>query len=73
LLQAGVVNAREIRTESDAALREAIAAVTGYVPARQCWVAPSAALLYLPRHAAFEKLASLAAVAHSSAAQEAYR
>lgn len=63
ILQAGVVNARDIRTESEAALRESIAAVTAQVPAQRCWVAPSTALLYVPRHAAFEKLTALAVAA----------
>jgi 5-methyltetrahydropteroyltriglutamate--homocysteine methyltransferase len=67
LFQAGIANAREIRVESSAELRGALEAVTAHVPAGRCWSAPSTALLYLPRHAAFEKLAALASAAHAFA------
>ena len=65
ILQAGVADARSIRVESEDELRETLAAITSAVPAANCWAAPSTALLYLPRHAAFEKLAMLAQVAHA--------
>jgi methionine synthase II (cobalamin-independent) len=68
LLQAGVADAREIRPEPEAALGEALAAVAACVPAGRCLAAPSTALQYLPRHAAFEKLAALARAAHGAAA-----
>ena len=63
LLQAGVADARQIRCESPAELRETLAAITRHVPAERCLAAPSAGLHYLPRHAAFEKLAALVAAA----------
>ena len=53
-----------IRVETEAELHETLTAVTAAVPAKNCWAAPSTALLYLPRHAAFEKLATLASAAH---------
>jgi 5-methyltetrahydropteroyltriglutamate--homocysteine methyltransferase len=65
LFQAGVADAREIRLEAEDALRETLGAVTALVPAGRCLAAPSTALLHLPRHAAFEKLAGLARVAHA--------
>jgi methionine synthase II (cobalamin-independent) len=65
VLQAGVANAREIQVESADDLRATLAAVTAAVPAARCLAAPSTALLYLPRHAALEKLAALAAAAHA--------
>lgn len=61
LVQAGVVNAREIRVETAAEVADSLAAVTAWVPPGRCLAGPSAGLLYVPRHAAFEKLASLAA------------
>jgi methionine synthase II (cobalamin-independent) len=64
-LQAGVANAREIKIESPDDLRDTLAAVTAAVPAARCLATPSTALLYLPRHAALEKLAALAAAAHA--------
>ena len=64
LLQAGVANAREIRVESVDELHQALDAITARVPAARCLAAPSTALLYLPRHAAFEKLQALCEVAH---------
>lgn len=70
LLQVGILDARQIRVESPAELNETLAAVTGYVPPARCMAAPSTALLYLPRHVAFEKLAALAAAAHSFAPTE---
>jgi 5-methyltetrahydropteroyltriglutamate--homocysteine methyltransferase len=63
-LQAGVANAREIRLEPAADLRATLRAVTAHVPAARCLATPSTALLYLPRHAALEKLAALAQAAH---------
>jgi methionine synthase II (cobalamin-independent) len=64
LLQAGIADAREIRAESPASLRETLSAVCARVPAARCLAAPSTALLYLPRHAAVEKLAALSNAAH---------
>ena len=64
ILQAGIADARSIRVESEAELHETLTAITATVPAKNCWAAPSTALLYLPRHAAFEKLATLASAAH---------
>lgn len=63
LLQAGVADARQIRCESPVELRETLAAITTRVPAERCLAAPSTSLHYLPRHAAFEKLAALVAAA----------
>lgn len=60
ILQAGIADARSIRVETEAELHETLSAITGVVPAERCWAAPSTALLYLPRHAAFEKLTTLA-------------
>lgn len=65
LFQAGVTNAREIRVEPEAALSDALTSVTSHVPPERCLAAPSTALLYLPRHAAFQKLAALARAAHA--------
>ena len=64
LLQAGVVDARQIHIESAAALRALLDAITARVPAERCLAAPSTGLNHLPRHAAFEKLAALVAAAH---------
>ena len=64
VLQAGIADARHFRVETEVELQETLTAVTAAVPAENCWAAPSTALLYLPRHAAFEKLATLAHVAH---------
>jgi 5-methyltetrahydropteroyltriglutamate--homocysteine methyltransferase len=65
LLQAGILDARQIRVESPAELQETLAAITASVPPARCMAAPSTALLYLPRHVAVEKLAALAAAAHT--------
>ncbi|HEV8638485.1 MAG TPA: hypothetical protein VG370_30080 [Chloroflexota bacterium] len=65
LLQAGVLDARNVRIESRAELHELLAAVTRRVPAERCLAAPSTALLYLPRRIAEEKLAALVDAAHS--------
>ena len=65
ILQAGIADARNIRVETEAELHENLDAITAIVPAERCWAAPSTALLHLPRHAAFEKLATLARAAHS--------
>lgn len=65
ILQAGVADARSIRVESKDELHETLTAITSAVPVDNCWAAPSTALLHLPRHAAFEKLATLANAAHS--------
>ena len=64
ILQAGIADARSIRVETATELNETLAAITSVVPPEKCWAAPSTALLYLPRHAAFEKLAMLAQAAH---------
>jgi methionine synthase II (cobalamin-independent) len=64
LLQAGVLDARSVRLESEAELRELLAAVTRRVPEERCLAAPSTALLYLPRRIAEEKLDALVAAAH---------
>ena len=66
LLQAGLANSRQIRVESPAELRGTLAAIGEHVPRERCLLAPSAGLHYLPRHAAFEKLAALAAVAREA-------
>jgi 5-methyltetrahydropteroyltriglutamate--homocysteine methyltransferase len=66
LLQAGVTNAREIRIETPSDLRQTLAAVTAYVQPTHVLASPSTALLYLPRHAAFDKLAALVQAAHGS-------
>lgn len=65
ILQAGIADARSIRIESESELHEILRALTAAVPAENCWAAPSTALLHLPRHAAFEKLATLARAAHT--------
>ena len=64
ILQAGIADARSIRVETEAELHETLTAITSAAPAATCWAAPSTALLHLPRHAAFEKLARLASAAH---------
>ncbi len=64
ILQAGIADSRHIRVETESELHETLAAVAAAVPVEQCWAAPSTALLYLPRHAAFDKLATLARAAH---------
>ena len=69
LFQAGVADAREIRPEPEDALRETLAAVTACVPVGRCLAAPSTALQYLPRRAAFEKLAALSRAAHAGDAR----
>lgn len=66
MLQAGLADARHIRVETPEELRQTLRAVEAHVPAARCLAAPSTALLYLPRHVAFEKLAALAAVAHDA-------
>ena len=71
LLQAGIADARSIRVETEAELHETLAAITAAVPGEKCWAAPSTALLYLPRHAAFEKLTTLARAAHRFGGEEA--
>ena len=43
-------------------------AITAHVPAERCLAAPSTALLYLPRHVAFDKLTALATAAHGAMA-----
>lgn len=73
LLQAGVADARHVRIESQSELHELFDAITRFVPADRCFAAPSTALLYLPRHVAFEKLAALAAAAHSFVSREALK
>ena len=65
ILQAGIADARSIRIETEPELHETLRALTAAVPAENCWAAPSTALLHLPRHAAFEKLATLARAAHA--------
>jgi methionine synthase II (cobalamin-independent) len=67
LLQAGITNAREIRIETADDLRATLAAVTERVPGTRVLAAPNTALLYVPRHAALEKLALLASTAHALA------
>jgi methionine synthase II (cobalamin-independent) len=69
LFQAGVADAREIRPEPEDALRGTLTAVTARVPEERCLAAPSTALQYLPRHAAFEKLAVLVRAAHALEAE----
>jgi methionine synthase II (cobalamin-independent) len=66
LLQAGVADAREIRVESAESLRATLAAVAERLPTTRVLAAPNTALLYVPRHAALEKLAVLASAAHPS-------
>jgi methionine synthase II (cobalamin-independent) len=67
LLQAGVVDARDIRAEPAPDVQATLREVTRHVPAARCLAAPSTALLYLPRHAAFEKLGALTRAAHGLA------
>jgi 5-methyltetrahydropteroyltriglutamate--homocysteine methyltransferase len=67
IFQAGVADAREIRAEPEALQRDTLAAVTAHVRPERCIASPSTALLYLPRHAAFTKLAALSRVAHNAA------
>ncbi|HEY3078838.1 MAG TPA: hypothetical protein VGM69_02915 [Chloroflexota bacterium] len=67
LLQAGVLDARNVRLEGRAELHDLLAAVNRRVPAERCLAAPSTALLYLPRRIAEEKLAALVDAAHSYA------
>jgi methionine synthase II (cobalamin-independent) len=64
LLQAGVVDARNVRMESVAELHELLGQITRKVPAERCLAAPSTALLYLPRRIAMEKLDRLVEAAH---------
>jgi methionine synthase II (cobalamin-independent) len=64
LLQAGVTNAREIRVEAAGDLRATLGAIAERVPDARILAAPNTALLYVPRHAAIEKLAVLADTAH---------
>lgn len=64
MLQAGIADARHIRIETPEELRETLLAIAAHVPAERCLAAPSTALLYLPRHVAFDKLAALAVAAH---------
>src|SRR5207248_2276422 len=52
LLQAGVVDARNVRMEGVAELHELLAEIDRRVPAERCLAAPSTALLYLPRRIA---------------------
>ena len=56
LLQAGIVDARNVRMESVDELRGLVEQITAHVPAERCLASPSTALLYLPRRIAFEKL-----------------
>lgn len=70
VLQAGVADSRHIRVETPDELLRALDAVTSRVPADRCLASPSTALLYLPRHVAFEKLAALAAAAHGAVPAE---
>lgn len=65
LIQAGIADSRHIRVETEAELLETLGAVTRCVSADKCLASPSTALLYLPRHVAFEKLAALARAAHA--------
>lgn len=67
LLQAGIVDARNVRIESIDELRELIEHIAARVPADRCLAAPSTALLYLPRRIAFAKLDALVDAAHSFA------
>jgi 5-methyltetrahydropteroyltriglutamate--homocysteine methyltransferase len=69
LLQAGVMDAREIRVEAVDDLRATLAAVAERLPNSRILAAPNAALLYVPRHAALDKLAALAQTAHAPAVQ----
>ena len=70
ILQAGVADARSIRVETETEVRDTLSAIAACVPAARCWAAPSTALLHLPRHAAFEKLAMLAQAAHQFIGKE---
>ncbi len=65
LLQAGVTDARQVRLEPIAEIRQTLAAVTDFVPLERCLAAPSTGLQYLPYHIAFHKLDNLVAAAHS--------
>ena len=65
LLQAGVVDARNVRVESVAELHELLGQIGQRVPVERCLAAPSTALLYLPRRIAFEKLDRLVDASHS--------
>jgi methionine synthase II (cobalamin-independent) len=67
LLQAGVVDAREIRAEPGPEVQATLREVTRYVAPARCLAAPSTALLYLPRHAALDKLGVLTRAAHGLA------
>jgi methionine synthase II (cobalamin-independent) len=71
LLQAGLADARHIRVEPPEVLQERLEAVTARAAPARCLVTPSAALLYLPRRVAFEKLAALADAARASSLREA--
>jgi 5-methyltetrahydropteroyltriglutamate--homocysteine methyltransferase len=65
LLQAGVMDARHVRLEAIAEIHQTLAAVTAFVPPRNCVATPSTGLQHLPYHIAFDKLANLVSAAHS--------
>jgi 5-methyltetrahydropteroyltriglutamate--homocysteine methyltransferase len=64
LLQAGIVDARNVRMEGADELRDLLGQITTRVPAERCLAAPSTALLYLPRRIAVEKLNRLVEAVH---------
>jgi 5-methyltetrahydropteroyltriglutamate--homocysteine methyltransferase len=67
LLQAGIVDARNVRLESRDELHDLLGAIARRLPAERILAAPSTALLYLPRRIALEKLDALVDAAHSFA------
>ena len=65
MLQAGIVDARNVRLESRDELHGVLREITACVSHDRCLAAPSTALLYLPRTIAFGKLEALVDAAHS--------
>jgi methionine synthase II (cobalamin-independent) len=64
LLQAGIVDARNVRLETVDELRGLLGEIGRRVPAERTLASPSTALLYLPRRIAMEKLDRLVEAAH---------
>jgi 5-methyltetrahydropteroyltriglutamate--homocysteine methyltransferase len=65
LLQAGVVDARNVRMEGVQELHDLLGEIGRYVPPGRTLASPSTALLYLPRRIAVDKLRRLVEAAHS--------
>jgi 5-methyltetrahydropteroyltriglutamate--homocysteine methyltransferase len=65
-LCAGIVDGRNTKLEPIERLLEAIAALTGAVPAERLWLSPSSGLDFLPREAAQRKLQRLGEAARAA-------